>query len=113
LATAMSLFLPKEPDMDQVLYYEVKRDFFMPEDEPRFKLSSSSHAPNDDLLRTHPLEHSSHNIVSLEEKRLSDSEKRQANLRRNYDRVIVDRSPTVSLTALKRTGKEWHQYLDD
>ena len=94
-----SLFQPKEQDMDDVLFYEVKKNFFMPDDEPVHDSSA-----------THPVER-----VSLEEKRLNDSRKRQANLRKNYDAVILNRSPTVSLTAFKRDGKtkDWYQNLEE
>lgn len=95
-----SLFQPKGQHIDDVLFYEVKKDFFMPDEEPT----------QEDNSVTRPLER-----MTLEEKRLKDSDKRQANLRKNYDSVILDRSPTVSLTALKRGGKhkDWFQYLDD
>ena len=94
-----SMFQPKEQNMEDVLYYEVKKNFFMPDDEPVHDSSA-----------TRPVDR-----VSLEEKRLNDSRKRQANLRKSYDSVILDRSPTVSLSAIKRGGKtkDWYQYLDE
>ena len=94
-----SMFQPKKQNMEDVLYYEVKKNFFMPDDEPVHDSSA-----------TRPVDR-----VSLEEKRLNDSRKRQANLRKCYDAVILDRSPTVSLTAIKRGGKskDWYQYLDE
>ena len=93
------MFQAKEQNMEDVLYYEVKKNFFMPDDEPVHDSSA-----------TRPVDR-----VSLEEKRLNDSRKRQANLRKSYDSVILDRSPTVSLSAIKRGGKtkDWYQYLDE
>lgn len=50
----------------------------------------------------------------LTKKRYADSRKRQENLRRNYESVEHNRSPTISLSQLKRENKAgWHQYLDD
>lgn len=51
---------------------------------------------------------------ALQEKRYAASVARQANLRKNYDDVVYERSPTISLTALKKNNKKtWLKYLDD
>lgn len=51
---------------------------------------------------------------ALEEKGYADSRARQANLRKNYQQVVTDRSPTVSLTAMKKNKqKDWLKYLGD
>jgi hypothetical protein len=54
---------------------------------------------------------------ALQEKRYAASLARQANLRKNYDEVILDRSPTISLTAMKKSNKPasktWFRYLED
>jgi WW domain len=54
---------------------------------------------------------------ALQEKRYAASVARQANLRKNYDEVILDRSPTISLTAMKKSNKPasktWFRYLED
>lgn len=116
---------PKDDDVASKLHYEVRRDFYIPEQDEakqssgfldhfgRFQPSSDD---DDDPSPTRPLQdNKAPGMMSLEEKRLLASDKRQANLRRNYDAVIVDRSPTVSLTAIKKGGKhkDWYQYLDD
>jgi hypothetical protein len=50
----------------------------------------------------------------LQEKLYADSLKRQENLRKSYRKVIENRSPTISLSALKRDHKkDWYQYLND
>jgi hypothetical protein len=50
----------------------------------------------------------------LQEKLYADSLKRQENLRKSYRKVIENRSPTISLSALKRDHKkDWHQYLEE
>ena len=106
------------------LHYEVRHDFYIPGDEPEeakpgHLLGQLFHHSrgNSDTSPTRSLHAEPHHrVMSLTEKRLMDSDKRQANLRRNYDAVIVDRSPTVSLTALKKRGgkhKDWFLYVDE
>lgn len=49
-----------------------------------------------------------------DERRYAASQARQANLRKNYQQVVSDRSPTISLSAMKRKKKkDWFKYLGD
>lgn len=53
-------------------------------------------------------------LQGMEERRYAASKARQANLRKNYQEVVSDRSPTISLTSLKlKKSKDWFKYLGD
>lgn len=64
---------------------------------------------------TRPVIPPSHREQKIQEKLYADSLKRQDNLRKNYRQVIENRSPTISLSALKRDGhhNEWLQFLNE
>jgi hypothetical protein len=71
-----------------------------------------------DSTRTRTLIRNQHAVrdkESLRLKRLNDHYNRQENLRRTYEPVTVDRSPTFSLTRIKKSSSnknEWLKYLD-
>jgi hypothetical protein len=81
-------------------------------------LDDLSFAFSRDSTRTRTLirnQHADRDKESLRLKRLNDHYNRQENLRKTYEPVTVDRSPTFSLTRIKKTSNnkhEWLKYLD-